>query len=425
MYAIHHAISFDPFCTDYSADFGSCTMCLWFFFHGVRFDLPTLHFYRKLCHLHQWPLSIVYCNGLFSFCCSNEVCSQNVEKRNVLQNICNYSSITSKNRFDQDLAFNAWHIWIRYCCGLFIVSIERFEMDVLNEIDGRRKRNKKQQQQLTKSKRERENEIAGHIFFSNVCFLLLFIHFYLHFDIFYHTHTHMQLVQYHSFSTDCFVFFHSLWSRKKNLGEQCNDKQKYTLAHTLTIEAWMNRMSQNDYQWFSFVAGQFSFSVFKNSAMEFRFWTENGDFHWWYGIIMVSCVEWVMIKRRWIYYAEHEERTREKNEKRMKHSIKSNNNNASIPFVCAIVRVCTTNRMVHFFRFCFVCESNVNSTHRLKATLHRDTQLCIEKKKKIAQWIHIVPIEHLRDERHSWPIMRIDIQQARRICTYLYAISSK
>lgn len=237
--------------------------------------------------------SIVMC---FSFLLLK--CSQNGERasereRNVLQNICNYSLITSKNQFDQDLAFNTWHIWIRYCCGLFIVSIERFEM---NEIDGRRKRNKEK----TTTAQGRENEIAGHIFFSNVCFLLLFIHFYLHFDIFYRTHATCSI---HSFSTDSFVFFHSLWSTKRNLYEQCNDKQKYTF----TIEAWMNRMSQNDYQWFSFVVGQFSFSVFKNSAMEFRRFPLVIRHH--YGIVwaQVQYVKWVMIKRRWIYYAEHEE----------------------------------------------------------------------------------------------------------------------
>lgn len=85
----------------------------------------------------------------------------------------------------------------RHCCGLFIDSIEYicFEMHVLNEIDGRGRRNKKNTEKQT---RVTEIEIAGHFFFFRfmcVCFLLLFIHFYLHFDIFYHTHAHMQLVQ--------------------------------------------------------------------------------------------------------------------------------------------------------------------------------------------------------------------------------------
>lgn len=90
--------------------------------------------------------------------------------------------------------------------------------------------------QNVQSERERgeEKEIAGHIFFSNVCFLLLFIHFYLHFDIFYHIHTRTHATcSITTVSIDSFVF--SILCRAENkIFEQYNDKQK----HTHSSHAW-------------------------------------------------------------------------------------------------------------------------------------------------------------------------------------------
>lgn len=68
-------------------------------------------------------------------------------------------------------------------------------------------------------------------------------------------------------------------------------------------------------------------------------------------------------------------------------------------------------RMVHFSLLSFVCESNVNSTHRLNATLHRDSITL--RRKKIVQWTHCYDWA-LENERQSlyilytWPIVRID-----------------
>lgn len=74
------------------------------------------------------------------------------------------------------------------------------------------------------------------------------------------------------------------------------------------------------------------------------------------------------------------------------------------------VRLFECVQRIEWFIFFVVCESNVNSTHRLKATLHRDTALHWEEEKKNCSMnTHCSDRALEMKGRHSWPIMRIDI----------------
>lgn len=206
-------------------------------------------------------------------------------------------------------------------------------------MDEERETKKKQQQH--KGERTKSLDKSSFRMCVFYCCSSIFIYILIYFI------AHMQLVQYiHSqqivlsFSIHC----------EAQKGISMNNAMTNRNTHSQLRHEWIecHKMTINDFL--------LSLDNFLSLCLKIAQWN-SGDFHWWYGINMVSYglrfsmwSGWWLKDGGFIMLNMKNEWTRQKREeKRMKHSIKSNNNNASIPFMCAIVRVCTTNRMVHFF----------------------------------------------------------------------------
>lgn len=138
---VSFTIPFDPFCKDYSVD-SAIVMCVFCFWCSV--DLPTLHFYRKLCHLHQWMLSIVYCYVFFLLLLKWRFFAKQREKCTItskyMQLFFYYFQESVRSR---SLSLNTWHnmdsllLWFIYSFYWIFRNA-----CILNELDGQGKRNK-------------------------------------------------------------------------------------------------------------------------------------------------------------------------------------------------------------------------------------------------------------------------------------------